>query len=152
MSNALNRAPLTSYIIGQISNVILVGDADFPQGGGWDGPPDASTSGYSAYVVLVPSTAGDATGPTGDTNADIRVPYVVNGYGIARSQVEGYMDHVRQVLVAMTRTIVVLGDSSWKVQQVRCDSIGGIARNDSLEPSEFSQTDVFILYMSKELS
>jgi hypothetical protein len=147
----LPRSPLTNHILGQINSVVTVGDADAPEEGGWDGPPDHQTSSYTPYVVLVPATAGDATGPIGSSASDILVPYVVNGYGLSREHVEGYMDMVRQVLVAMSRTIVVLGDSSWKIQQVRCNSIGGVSRNDSIEPSEFSQTDVFTLYMSKEL-
>lgn len=148
---AISRSPLTNHILAAISDVVAVGDAEAPEEGGWDGPPDSYDSSYSAYVVLVPATSGDSTGPIGDTHADIILSYVVNGYGITRGQVEGYMDHVRDVLVAMTRTMVVLGESSWRIQQVRCTSIGGISRNDTIEPSEFSQTDVFVLYLSKEV-
>jgi hypothetical protein len=147
----IERGPLTDYLLEQISSVITVGDAQAPEEGGWNGPPDAADSEYTPYVVLVPGTAGDSTGPIADSLADIQLNYIVTGYGLSRSHVEHYMDLVRKVLVATSRTMVVLGDSSWKIQQVRADSIGGISRNDSIEPSEFSQTDVVVLYMSKEL-
>lgn len=148
----LERAPLTDLILEEIEHEELkIGDADSPETGGWDGPPDANYSKYRAYGVLVPATVPEQTGPVGDSAADARVAYVINGYGVSRSHTERYMDHVRKVVVAMSRRIVVLGDSSWKIQQVRCDSIGGIARNDSIEPSEYSQTDVYVLYLSKEL-
>lgn len=147
----LARQKLTDYLIEQISQVVTVGDAEAPRDGGWDGSPDKSGSTYAAYVVLTPSTAGDATGPIGDSIGDMHVPYVITGYGVTRGQVEGYMDAVRQVVVATSRRMVVLGESTWKVQQARCDSLGGISRNDTVEPSEFSQTDVYMFYISKEL-
>ena len=148
----LERGPLTDHILAEIeTNGLNIGDADRPAVGGWDGPPDSDGSSFQAYGVLVPASVPDTTGPIGDSKSEARVAYVVNGYGISRSHRESYMDHVRKLLVAMARRIVVLGDSSWKIQQVRPDTIGGIARNDSVEPSEYSETDVYVLYLSKEL-
>lgn len=148
----LERAPLTDHILAAIkAEELWIGDAVPPKTGGWSGPADSAGSEYQAYGVLVPANVGDTTGPVGDTHADAQTSYVLNGYGLSRSHCERYMDHVRKVLVAMSRTMVVLGDSDWKIQQVRCSAIGGIARNDSVEPSEYSQTDVYVLYLSKEL-
>ena len=148
----LERGPLTDHILDVIeAEELFIGDAEPPETGGWDRSPDSADSSYQAYGVLVPANVPDMTGPVGATASDARAAYVVNGYGVSRRHVERYMDHVRKVLVAMARTMVVLGDSSWKIQQVRCDSIGGIARNDSVEPSEYSETDVYVLYLSKEL-
>lgn len=148
----LERGPLTDYILAEIkAEELWIGDAEPPADGGWSHSPDSPDASYQAYGVLVPAAVPDMTGPVAATASDARVAYVINGYGTSRSHVESYMDHVRKVLVAMARRMVVLGDSSWKTQQVRCDSIGGIARNDSVEPSEYSQTDVYVLYLSKEL-
>lgn len=146
------RSPLTDHILTVIeAENLIIGDAEPPETSGWDASPSSDGSSYQAYGVLVPANTPDLTGPIGDSRSDTRTAYVINGYGISRRHVESYMDHVRTALVAMARTMVVLGDSSWKLQQVRCDSIGGIARNDSVEPSEYSQTDVYVLYLSKEL-
>lgn len=148
----IERGPLTDHVLEVIrGQELFIGDALPVEDSGWRGSPDKSTSDYRAYGVLVPATVPDSTGPVGDTQADVRVAYVINGYGLSRSHTERYMDHVRKMLVAMSRTMVVLGESRWKIQQVRCDSIGGISRNDSVEPSEYSETDVYVLYLSKEL-
>lgn len=149
---AFQRSGLTDYVIQTlVDGGIIVGDGQAPDEGGWDGPPDGYDSSYSAYVTIIPGTTGDATGPVGDSIADITAPYIVNGYGLTRAHVERYMDKVAQVLVAIDRTMVTLGESSWKVQQARRDSAGGISRNDTIEPSEYSQSDVYVVYISKEL-
>lgn len=148
----LERGPLTDQILNDIkAEDLRIGDAEAPESGGWDDDPDSDNASYNAYGVLVPATVPELRGPIGDSSSDAQVAYVINGYGLSRSHTERYMDHVRKVVVAMARRIVVLGDSSWKIQQVRCDSIGGVSRNDSIEPSEYSQTDVYVLYLSKEL-
>lgn len=149
---AFQRSYLSDHVVSYLSDAGLrVGDGLAPEDGGWDGPPDADSSSYSPYITIIPGTGSDATGPIGSSIADITSPYIITGYGLSRRHVERYMDKVADVLVAMDRTIVVLGDSSWKLQQTRRDSIGGVSRNDSIEPSEFSQSDVYIVYISKEL-
>lgn len=149
---AFKRSYLTEHFTDFVKlSGFAVGDAEAPDEGGWDGPPDGAESSYAPYVVVVPGTAGDASGPIGASIADIQANFIVTGYGLSRSHVENYMDSIADVLVAMDRTMVVMGESQWKVQQVRRDSIGGISRNDSIEPSEFSQSDVYVVYISKEL-
>jgi len=149
---ALKRSYLTDHLVDYLSTGgIVIGDGVAPDAGGWDGPSDGDTSSYAPYATIIPGTSGDATGPIGQSIADATVPYIVTGYGLSRRHVERYMDKIAGVLVAIDRTMVVLGDSSWKVQQARRDSVGGVSRNDSIEPSEFSQSDVYIVYISKEL-
>ena len=147
----INRAPFTDHFLDVVGTTITVGDAEAPLDGGWNGPPDSASSDYNPYIVVTPGTASDSTGPIGDSMSDMQLNYVCTGYGLSRAHVEGYMDDAAIVLVAMTRTMVVLGDSSWKIQQVRRNSVGGISRNDTIEPSEFSQTDVYVVHISKEL-
>ena len=109
------------------------------------------TSSYSPYVVVRPLTTQEAEGSFGDSNSEVVVPYSFSVYGVSREQTEFYADKARQTIVDLSRTVVVLGPSQWKIQQARVNSIGGIDRNDQTEPSEFSQTDVVTLYMSKEM-
>lgn len=153
MTTTIQRRFLTDHLLTVISDQgLVVGDADGPDDGGWDAPPDSLDASYTPYVVLTPTTSPDSTGPVGDSHADIVVAYVVVGYGLSRPHVEHYMDIVRQALVAMTRTMVMLGEAQWRIQQARCSSIGGITKSENVEPTEFSQTDVFVLYMSKSVA
>lgn|SRR5512138_3718916 len=148
---AFYRGDLTLYIIDAIKSVILVGDAEAPHTGGWDNDPNLPGSSYVPYVVIRPLTTLEAEGSFGDSNTEVVAPYSLAVFGINREQTEFYADLVRQTIVDLARTVVVLGPASWKIQQARVNSIGGIDRNDETEPSEFSQTDVVQLYMSKEM-
>lgn len=151
MNTAFYREPLTSYLIDQLDDVILIGDGEAPKDGGWDDDPNVPDSSYSPYVVIRALTSQEATGSYGDSNSEVVAPYSFSVYGVSREQTEFYADKVRQTIVDLARTVVVLGPSQWKIQQARVNSIGGIDRNDQTEPSEFSQTDVVTMYMSKEL-
>lgn len=151
MNTAFYREPLTSYLIDKINDVILIGDAEAPKAGGWDDDPNLPDSSYSPYVVIRALTSQEAEGSYGDSNSEVVAPYSFSVYGVSREQAEFYADKVRQTIVDLARTVVVLGPSQWKIQQARVNSIGGIDRNDQTEPSEFSQTDVVTMYMSKEL-
>lgn len=151
MPSYLHRGDLTKHIIDSISPMLLVGDSKAPEAGGWDDDPNAPGSRYVPYVVLTPQTTREGDGSFGDSNSEFRVPYAFSFYGISRAQVEFYADKTRSVIVDLARTVVVLGPYEWKVQQARVNSIGAIGRTDNTEPSEFTQTDVVVLYVSKEL-
>lgn len=151
MITSIHRGDLTNYLISQLSPVILVGDGEAPPDGGWDDDPNLPTSSYVPYTVVRPLTAQEAEGSFGDSNSEIVTPYSFSVYGVSRDQTEFYADKVRQTTVDLARTVVVLGPSQWKIQQAKVNSIGGIDRSDQTEPSEFSQTDVVTLYMSKEM-
>ena len=53
-----------------------------------------------------------------------------------------------EAIEAMKKTTVVLGDGSYKVQQVRTDVIGGLTRVDSTEPAYWGQVDVVTLWLT----
>ena len=63
-----------------------------------------------------------------------------------------YADTARKKLASLVRATVTLDGSDWKIQQYRANSVGGVRRRDNTEPSEFIQSDVVVIYLSKELS
>lgn len=151
MPSFLPRGLLTDYLITQLTAAgLLVGDGEAPDAGGWDDDPNLPTSSYIPYVVLNPMAAAEPTGPLGDTSADFRVPYSVTAAGISRKQVETYADIGRKKITDLTRVVIQLSGENWKIQQARANSIGGVVRSDTVEPSEFTQSDVVIVYISKE--
>lgn len=152
MTSSFPRGALTTYLIGQLSSQVLIGDGEAPEAGGWDDDPNAPESSYSPYVVLAPQTAQEASGSFDDSNSEWRIPYTLSSYGITREQVEWNADRSRQAMVSLARVVVDLDTGNWKIQQSRVNSIGGVARNDNTEPSEFSQVDVVTMWMSKEMS
>lgn len=153
MPSYLPRGALTDYLLAAIrAEGITTGDGVAPDSGGWDDDPNLPTSNYVPYLVLNPMAVADPTGPLGDSSVDFRVPYSLAASGISRKQVEVYADKGREVLSGMERSVVTLAGGGWKIQQVRANSIGGVVRTDNTEPSEFTQTDVLTVYVSKEIS
>lgn len=147
----LPRGDLTAHLLTTLAaDGVLVGDAEAPIAGGWDDDPNAPTSSFVPYLVLNPMPVPDATGSIGDSAVDYRVPYSVTSVGISRNQTEFYADRGREKIVALERTSVTLGGGGWKIQQARANSIGGMTRNDSVEPSQFVQSDVVTIWVSKE--
>lgn len=145
------RAAFTEYMLSTLGAVVLIGDAEPPDAGGWDNDPNLPDSSYQAYVVLTPSTVQSGTGSVGSSTTEWRVPYTLSSYGISRAQAEWNADQARKAAVALARSVVTLDTMEWKIQQCRVDSIGGIVRNDSTEPSEFSEVDLITMWMSKEM-
>lgn len=147
----LFRGELTDYLLERLGEVVLVGDGKAPDEGGWDDDPNDPESSFVPYAVVSPQNAPEASGSLGDSNTEWRLPYSYTVFAISREHVEFYADRVRQACVDLARTVVVLGDSKWKIQQCRVNSIGGVSRSDVVEPSEYAQTDVVVLYISKEI-
>lgn len=147
----LPRSELTDFIISELSDEILVGDVDHPDGGGWDDDPSLPDSSYVPYVVLTPMPVGSINGPIGDPHADYRVPYSLTFFGISRSQVDGYADICRKHMSEIVRQTVTLDNETWKIQQIEPSSIGGVTRTDIMDPSTFAQSDVITVWISKDL-
>lgn len=147
----LPRSYLTDWVLAYLTDQgVLVGDGEAPDTGGWDASPQDPASTYHSYVVLAPGTVGDGSGPLGDTQADFMVPYSLTSYGLNRSMAEKTSEEARKVAVAAPRTMVLLGDSQWAIQQVRASSVGGVVRNDNAETAKYSEIDIVSFYMSKE--
>lgn len=125
-----------------------IGLAHAPHGGGWEGQPNKDGSNFTAYAVVTPQTATQATGPMSDPQADRQIPYALASFGLMPEQTEWMADKVRSAVEALKKTTVVLGDGSYKVQQVRTDTIGGLSRVDSTEPPYWGQVDVVTLWLT----
>lgn len=151
MTTYLPRSELTDFMIAELSEQILVGDVDMPDGGGWDDDPSLPDSSYVPYVILTPMPVSNISGPVGEPHADYRVPYSLTFFGISRSQVDGYADVCRKHLASITRQAIILDGESWKIQQIEPSSIGGVVRTDQMDPSTFAQSDAVTVWISKDL-
>lgn len=149
----LPRGGLTDYLIATLRAVpLLIGDGVAPPTGGWDDDPNAPNSTFFPYLVVNPMSVPDPTGSVADSAMDFRVPYSLTSVGISRKQCETYADIGRKAVAALAKSTVTLSGGGWKIQQARANSIGGVSRSDNTEPSEFTQSDVVIIWLSKELS
>lgn len=149
----ISRGPLTDLLLFTLAAGVgpVVGDGEVPTTAhGWSGDPNAPASVFRPYLVLMPMTAGGPDGPLGDTTADWQVPYQVQSYGVARNQCEWIADKARGLLAELRGALVALGTSSYKVQQVRPTSIGGINRMDAFDPPYFGQADGIVVWLTKE--
>jgi hypothetical protein len=127
---------------------IPVGLAHAPDGGGWNGQPNLTTSDFVPYGVVTPNTATQATGSLSDPQADRQLPYSVSAFGVMPEQTEWVADKLRAAVEALKKTTVVLGDGTYKIQQVRTDVIGGLQRVDQTEPAYWGQVDVMTLWLT----
>lgn len=152
MPSYLPRGELTTLLIDRLRTAgLLIGDGVAPDAGGWNDDPNLPTSKFMPYLVVNPMAVADPNGPIGDTSSDFRVPYSVTSTGISRKQAEVYSDKGRKTLAELERNSVMLGGSDWKIQQARANSIGGVVRTDNTEPSEFTQSDVVTIWITKEI-
>ena len=152
MNSTIRRGDLTAHLLAALQvNGLLVGDGDGPDAGGWDDDPNAPDSSYIPYIVVMPQTAQGGTGSFGEDNSEWVCPYTIASYGISREQVEWQADEARTIFRTCVKDIVDMDGDKWSLTQFWVASIGGIARNDSMEPSEFSQIDLVNLRISKEL-
>lgn len=100
---------------------VLVGDAEAPDGGGWQGEPGASA--FVPYVVVWPLWS-DTDGANDDIHADLTARYGLTAVGISRSQAEQLCDRAR----AASRTVVVAGHRVWPVT---FETQGDVRRDDT---------------------
>jgi len=126
-----------------------VGLAHAPVGGGWSGQPNIDGSNFTPYIVVTPQTANFAQGPISDSQADRRVPYAISSFGVMPEQTEWMADKARAAVAALAKTDVVLGDATYRIQQVRTDVIGGLVRVDVTEPAYWGQVDTVVLWLTR---
>jgi hypothetical protein len=145
----IERRSLSAAVVAAVATTgSPVGLAHAPQGGGWQGQPNLDATDFVAYSVVTPQTATNAMGPLSDPQADRQIPYAVSSFGVSPEQTEWMADKSRSAVAAMKKTTVVLGDGSYKIQQVRTDVIGGLTRVDSTEPPYWGQVDVVTLWLT----
>lgn len=118
--------PLTDAIISALQRAGLsVGDAI---------RPDPLPS--QGYVVVYPLTGGTANGPIGHPDDDASVIYQLTSVGRIRKECEWVADKARRALLAASLPI---GDRM--VVRVGVDMLGGILRDDDVQPPVFYSPD-----------
>lgn len=152
MSANLSRGPLTKALLDALvaGTAKPVGDGVVPRGAGWSGQPNAPESAFVPYTVLVSMTASNSSGPLAMPQADWVLPYSVQAFGVRRDQAEWMADKARDVLGELKGQTLTLGSATYKVQQVRTESIGGVSRIDATDPAYWGQQDGISVWITKE--
>lgn len=149
MSNTIARAPLTDLLLERLADSgYPVGDAVVPAGSMWIGQPNAPGATFVPYTVLAALTASNSAGPLSAPQADWRIPYLVQCFGVSRAQAELLADHVRQLLVDLRKTVLTLGAVDYTIQQVWVDSLGGLNRVDTTDPPHYGQQDTVTVWVT----
>lgn len=146
----IERRLLSEAVVTTIATVTTmpVGLAHAPADGGWSGAPNLDGSNFTPYCVVTPNTATMATGSFDDPQGDRQLPYSVANFGVMPEQTEWMADKARSAIETLKKTTVVLGDGSYRIQQVRTDVVGGLQRVDSTEPAYWGQVDVMTLWLT----
>jgi hypothetical protein len=147
----LQRSDLTLAVLAALRATGQdVGDGELPDSS-WIGQPDLPGSIYQPFAVLSELTADRSDGPLSDSQADWRMPYMVEFYGIRRDQCSFVADAMRGALDSMRFTSIDLGTAIYKVIQVRHDSIGQPQRIGVTNPPFWHQQDGVTVWIGKEL-
>ncbi len=157
MSTKIYRSPLTDAMLSALESDLLVladsqipvGDGVIPKGAAWRGEPGAPDAHFQPYVVLLSGTANNSQGPSGDSQADWRFPYLLGSYSSSRRALEWMADRARGVLGGLRGEVYTTGEDRYKVINVSVESIGGTNRIDSTDPPFWGQTDALTMWMGK---
>lgn len=155
MTITLTRGPVTARLIAELQETNLpVGDNHAPTDAyGWqDEEPGADESNFIPWMVLTAGTASAGAGPLSASAADWKVPYTVFYAGVTREQLDWLADAMRMKLVNIERDPVNTDSGVWRIQQIRCTSVGGTVRQAATFPDYYSQSDLFEVWLSKELA
>jgi hypothetical protein len=153
MSATIYRGPLTDLLLSTLVGVGKpVGDGQRPKTAGWSGQPNAPGAVFTPYLVLAASASSRSAGSFGNPQAEWQLNYLVSTYGVQRDQCDWMADRARTGLSALKGTDVTLGPSSYRIQQVWTQSIGGLTPNFTTDPPVWSQQDQLVVWLSKELS
>lgn len=123
-----------------------------PAGAGWIGVPNTTGAVYQAYTIFIPGAATIASGSFVDAQMDWQMPYILISYGISAEQCESQADAARKAVIGMNHQHLRLGLENWQVYNTLTRNLGQVVRNDNFTPPEFSQQDVVLIWISKELS
>lgn len=149
----INRGPITGRLLTELEELNLpVGDAKAPTDAyGWQGEPNATASNFIPWVVLTAGTAPAGTGGFGGSADLWRLPYTVFYAAVRRDQLDWLADKMRNQFVKIERESVVTDSGSWRIQQIRCTSVGGSNRIGTTTPDYYTQTDVYEVWLAKEM-
>lgn len=151
----INRAPITTRLMAELRELNLpVGDTHVPDATyGWQSDePDADQSQFIPWMVITAGTAPAGTGSFGTSASEWRLPYSVFYAGVTREQLDWLADRMRVKLTGIEREAVSTDTGNWRICQIRCTSVGGTYRQGPTFPDYYTQTDLFEVWLSKELS
>lgn len=149
------RRLLTDFLIDQLTTTGQpVGDDEAPKNAGWTGDPNAPTSEFVPYTVLVPLTASRSIGQFAEAQDTWVMPYRLIAAGTSRTQCDWMGDLAMETLdVALpTRLLIDLDGVRWKVMQFGVVTLDGAVRLDAAEPPYFQRGDSFMVQLTKELA
>lgn len=140
MTSLLHRGgDVTTAILNMLAAAgFLVGDGEAPDGAGWQGPPGASS--FKGYVNVHATPGGTTDGPIAAPRADAAADYQLISIGARRAQAEQIGDDVRR---AMLTTPLFVADRY--VAETRLDMLGGVIRDDGVQPALFYVSDRYRL-------
>lgn len=129
-----------------------VGDCDVPTGDyGPLGTPGEPGYQFRPYSIIKPMSAGEGYGTFGDSDSIFNFPYSVSSFGSTREQCEWICDKARQSFESLKREEFDGVDGTYSIMKVRTMSIGGVVINSQIVPHLFGQTDVFGVFVSKNV-
>lgn len=152
--STINRGPVTDRLLAELRSTNLpVGDNHVPTDPfGWQGEPNADGSNFIPWMTMNAGIATGGIGSMGDSGSEWQLPYNVQFAAVSRSQLDWLADKVRKQFVAINRESVETGSGNWRIQQIRCTSVGGSNRVGPPFPDYFTQADVFVVWLTKERS
>lgn len=151
----ITRGPITDRLLAELAELGLpVGDNNTPLDPyGWQtDQPDAPDSSFIPWMTINAGTAQPGTGSLGMSASEWRMPYSVLFAAVNRGQLDWLADKVRTKLASIERESITTDSGNWKIQQIRCTSVGGSNRIGSTFPDYFTQADLFEVWLSKERS
>lgn len=153
MASAPERAKVTEWLVTFLNtNSYLAGKITAPNTGGWDKDPSTTGAVFTPYTVVTPGTGKPITPSFGDPSQDWSLPYQLTSYGTHDQQIEDIADEVRKLLLITKKVDVVMSDGTWRITTIACSAIGGVGYTTAIEPTAYSQTDSFILTLSRSLT
>ena len=151
MSATIQRSDLTLAVLEALrATGQVIGDGELPDSS-WIGQPNLPGSVYEPFAVLSELTADRSDGPLSDSQADWRMPYMVEVFGIRRDQCSWIADTLRSAVASLRSTTLTLGPDSYKVVYVRTDNIGQPQRIGVTNPPFWHQQDGMTVWIGKEL-
>jgi len=151
----LPRGQITTYVVDALRTALPfpVGDNTEPnEPYGWQGEPNEAGTNFIPWVSVGTGASSNSSGPQAASQADWRANYFLTSAGVARQQTDQLADQTRDELVKMARQNIITTNGTWRIQQARVASIGGINRMPQTRPFYFVQTDVIELWLSRELN
>jgi hypothetical protein len=148
----INRGPTTDRLLAELREPGLpVGDNSAPdEPYGWQGEPNSDLSSFIPWMHLSAGAATAGTGSIGSSATEWKLPYTVFYAGVRREQLDWIADKMRNQLTSIERESVSTDSGNWRIQQIRCTSVGGSNRIGSTFPDYFTQADLFEVWLSKE--